>query len=231
MTRTVARGYDSNDRDRPRVAGYRRGMLVVGFDLDMTLVDSRPGIVATLGALARETATPIDAELVVSRLGPKLEDELAEWFPPDEVDAAADRFRDLYVELGVPGTSLLPGAADAVDAVRASAGRTIVVTAKYEPNARRCLEHVGLVVDDVFGWRHGAGKGTTLAEHTAAVYVGDTPSDMHGAGIAAALAVGVATGPHSASELTEAGADLVLGSLVDFRDWFSGWVREWASSP
>ncbi len=48
-------------------------MLVVGFDLDMTLVDSRPGIAATLRALSAETGVFIDAELVVSRLGPTLE--------------------------------------------------------------------------------------------------------------------------------------------------------------
>jgi phosphoglycolate phosphatase len=199
-------------------------VLVVGFDLDMTLVDSRPGIMATLEELSRESGRPIDAELVVNRLGPKLEDELARWLPLDEVPAAADRFRELYVELGVPGTALLPGAADAVAAVRESGGRTLVVTAKYEPNAHRCLAHVGLEVDQVFGWRHGPEKGTTLAEQGAAVYVGDTPSDMHGARIANAVAVGVTSGPHDAEELTAAGADTVLDSLLDFRRWLAAWA-------
>ncbi|MBV9096100.1 MAG: HAD family hydrolase, partial [Streptosporangiaceae bacterium] len=32
----------------------------VGFDLDMTLIDSRPAILAAFAELARETATPID---------------------------------------------------------------------------------------------------------------------------------------------------------------------------
>ena len=204
--------------------------VVVGFDLDMTLVDSRPGIAATFDELSRELGTFIDAELVVNRLGPKLEDELAEWLPVDEVPAAADRFRTLYVELGVPGTTLLPGAADAVDAVREAGGLTLVVTAKYEPNAWLCLAHVGLAVDRVFGWRHGPGKGETLAEHGAAVYVGDTPSDMAGALMAGTFAVGVTTGPHGAHELATAGADAVLGSLVEFRRWFEGWLEARASS-
>ncbi len=193
---------------------------VVGFDLDMTLIDSRPGIITTFAALSRETGTFIDAELVASRLGPKLEDELAMWMPATDVDAAADRYRELYAEVGIPGTALLPGAADAVDAVRAGGGRVLVVTAKYEPNAHRCLEHVGLAVDAVFGWRHGAEKGETLAEHGAAVYVGDTPSDMHGARIARAVAVGVTTGPHDADELRAAGADTVLEDLGAFRPWW-----------
>src|SRR5688500_2877726 len=108
--------------------------LVVGFDLDMTLIDSRPGTLATLAALSDETGVPLDGALVVSRLGPMLETEMREWFPEDRVQAVSDRFRELYTELGVSGCSLLPGAADAVAAVRDAGGRSIVITAKYEPN-------------------------------------------------------------------------------------------------
>ncbi|HEU5302887.1 MAG TPA: HAD hydrolase-like protein [Acidimicrobiia bacterium] len=201
--------------------------LTVGFDLDMTLVDSRPGIHASLCALADEYRTFIDADLVVERLGPKLEDELANWFPREAVAGAADRYRELYGEIGVVGCSLLPGAAAAVDAVARAGGRTIVVTAKFEPNAVACLAHVGVVVDRVYGWRHGPGKGTTLAEESAAIYVGDTPSDIAGARTAAAFAVGVTTGPHGHEELHAAGADVVLASLLEFPEV----LRSTAASP
>jgi phosphoglycolate phosphatase len=209
---------------------YVGGVLVVGFDLDMTLIDSRPGIEATFEALSRQTGVYIDAGLVVNRLGPKLETELAEWYPAKDVVPAADRYRELYVELGVPGTTLLPGAQDAVAAVHEAGGRTLVVTAKYEPNAVLCLAHVGLEVDHVFGWLHGSAKGAKLAEHGAGVYVGDTPSDMIGAQVAEAVAVGVTTGPHGADELAEAGAHIVLGSLVEFRPWLRELSQDWASS-
>lgn len=43
--------------------------LVVGFDLDMTLIDSRPGIGAVWDLLAAETGVPIDTDLVVSLPG------------------------------------------------------------------------------------------------------------------------------------------------------------------
>ena len=202
----------------------------MGFDLDMTLIDSRPGIEATLTELSRQTGVHIDAELVANRLGPTLETELAEWYPAEDVVPAADRFRELYVELGVPGTTLLPGAQDAVAAVREVGGRTLVVTAKYEPNAVLCLAHVGLEVDHVFGWLYGPAKGAKLAEHGAEVYVGDTPPDMTGAHVADAVAVAVTTGPHTSDELVDAGAHVVLGSLVEFRPWFREWFRDWASS-
>ncbi|CAO0837165.1 hypothetical protein SMICM17S_05890 [Streptomyces microflavus] len=41
--------------------------LTVGFDLDMTLIDSRPGIAAAYRALSAETGVRIDDALVVSR--------------------------------------------------------------------------------------------------------------------------------------------------------------------
>lgn len=197
--------------------------LVVGFDLDMTLIDSRPGIAATLTALAAETGTPIDAAVAVSRLGPPLEDEMARWFPVDQVPAVSDRFRELYTRLGVPGTVLLDGAAESVAAVRSAGGQVVVITAKFEPNAVACLDHVGLTVDAVCGWRHGPDKGVALAEHHAAVYVGDTPTDVAGARGVGVLAVGVSTGPHPAAELRAAGADVVLGSLTEFPRWLRSW--------
>ena len=200
--------------------------LVVGFDLDMTLVDSRPGIAATLRALSSETGRAIDEQVVVSRLGPTLEDELATWFPSSEVRPAADRYRELYVDLGVPGTAVLPGAIAAVTTVRRLGGRVVVITAKHEPNAYACLAHVGLDVDAVYGHRFGAAKSETLVAVHADVYVGDTPHDLAAACDAGAVAVGVTTGPHDATELSGAGADVVLPSLVGFGDW----LRTWAST-
>ncbi|MBI4843076.1 MAG: HAD hydrolase-like protein [Nitrospirae bacterium] len=47
------------------------------------------------------------------------------------------------------------------------------------------------------------------------VVIGDTPRDVRCAKIHGAHAVGVATGPYSMDELNDAGADLVLESLVD----------------
>ena len=195
---------------------------MVGFDLDMTLVDSRSGIQATIEALARESgdAALDDPRLLDALLRSNLDLEFADRFPADRASVLADRFRDLYVTIGVPGTSPLPGAAEALAAVRAAGGRTVVVTAKYEPNAHRCLAQVGFEVDDVFGWRFGPGKAETLRECGAVAYVGDTPRDMEAARDADALAVGVATGPHDSLELLGAGADVVLSSLVAFPAWW-----------
>lgn len=193
--------------------------LVVGFDLDMTLVDSRPGIRASCDALARETATFIDTDLVLSRLGPPLEVELANWFPAELVAGMAARYREIYARLGVPGTLAMPGAHDALAAVRRASGTTLVVTAKETRGARACVAHVGLDVDVVEGLVWGTAKGDVLARHGARVFVGDSPPDVLGARTGGAVAVGVTTGPHGADELHDAGADAVLTSLEDFAAW------------
>jgi phosphoglycolate phosphatase len=193
---------------------------VVGFDLDMTLIDPRPGVVAALSVLAAETGVRIDGALAASRLGPPLEWELAYWFPAAEVDAAADRYRALYVEHALPHTTALPGAVDAVALVRAAGARAVVVTAKQHALAVASLAHVGIAVDEVVGWCHGVAKGAALREHGATAYVGDHVADVDGARAAGAVSVAVASGPCSVGELTAYGADVVLADLTEFAGWW-----------
>ena len=79
-----------------------RNAFVVGFDLDMTLLDSRQGVGEVYEVLAAETGVLIDADLASSRLGPPLETELAEWFPAADVPAMAARPAPPASELRVP---------------------------------------------------------------------------------------------------------------------------------
>jgi len=193
--------------------------LVVGFDLDLTLVDSRPGIAATYRALSALAGVYIDADAAVSRIGPPLTTELLHWFPAERLDWAGERFRDLYPEHAIEGSPLLPGAAEAVAGVRALGGSVVVITGKYEPNARRHLTHFGLVVDALVGWAWADGKVAAIGEHRVGVYVGDHPADMIAARTGGAVAVGVTTGSHDADELVGAGADVVLPDLTGFPVW------------
>ncbi|POX42970.1 HAD family hydrolase [Streptomyces sp. Ru72] len=197
--------------------------LTVGFDLDMTLIDSRPGIHACYQALSARTGTYIDADLAVTRLGPPLADELANWFPAEEIDAVADLYREMYPAIAIAATPALPGAREAIDAVRSAGGRAIVVTAKYEPNAKLHLEHLGIEPDAVIGDLWAERKAEALLDHGAAVYVGDHTGDVRGARTAGAHSVAVATGPCDADELRAAGADVVLADLTEFPAWLAAY--------
>jgi phosphoglycolate phosphatase len=196
----------------------------VGFDLDMTLIDSRPGIRACYLALAERTGTYIDADLAVTRLGPPLADELINWFPAERVPAMADLYRSMYPTIAVAPTPALPGAREAVAAVRAAGGRSVVVTAKFEANAELHLEHLDIGPDAVVGDLWAERKAAALREHGADVYVGDHVGDVRGARAAGALSVAVTTGPCDAEELTAAGADVVLADLTAFPAWLDGYL-------
>ncbi|WP_328538134.1 HAD family hydrolase [Streptomyces sp. NBC_00344] len=205
--------------------------LTVGFDLDMTLIDSRPGIKAAYQALSAETDTYIDTDLAVTRLGPPLELELAQWFPEELIPAMVERYREIYPTYAIEPTTAMAGAAEAVAAVQRLGGRAIVVTAKHEPNAKLHLAHLGIEPDAVIGWLWAEAKAEALSEHNASVYVGDHIGDVRGARTAGALSVAVPTGPIGADELRAAGAEVVLADLTEFPGWLESYVAEADARP
>lgn len=187
----------------------------------MTLIDSRPGIAAVWDAVAARTGVPIDSELVVSRLGPPLAVEAAEWFPEHEVPGIVAMYREFYPDLAVHASEHLPGVVDALAAVHRAGGRVLVITAKNGPHAQLHLDHLGLEVDELVGGAWAEEKGEVLRERGASIYVGDHLGDIRAARVADAVSVAVTTGPYSAEELSAAGADVVLRDLIEFPAWLT----------
>ncbi len=200
--------------------------LAVGFDLDMTLVDSSDGIIATLQATTSELGVHPTAEQLWPFMGLPLEDILAPFLSAEQLPAARARYRELYPVMGVPGTRLLPGAREAFDAVRALHGQVVVVSAKREAAVHLVLEHLGLTPDVVAGDLFGTQKATALVEHGVSVYVGDHVGDVQGALAAGATPVGVTTGPMTADELRAAGAEAVIDSLAQLPAWLTEHVLD-----
>ena len=188
----------------------------VGFDLDMTLIDSRPGIAAAFRALSARTGVHVDAEAAVARLGPPLRQEIGRWFPADGVEGAVETYRALYPSYAITPSLALPGAAAALDAVRGAGLRVVVVTSKLGRLAQLHLDHVGLVVDALVGDLFAEEKAVALREHGVGLYVGDHVADMAAARAAGVPGIGVATGPCPARELLAAGAATVLEDLTGF---------------
>lgn len=191
----------------------------MGFDLDMTLVDSRPGIVAALDALAAESGFPIDSVAYVARLGPPIQGELSKWFGPDELPAATARFRHFMADFGVHQSAPLPGAVEILALIRSLGGRSIVVTAKHQPLAEATLSSCGLVPDFVVGDLWAADKARALKAHHAVGYFGDHLGDIEAAQAAAVWCVGLGTGGYTCAELLDLGAVAAFESLVDAMPW------------
>ncbi|WP_030452160.1 HAD family hydrolase [Herbidospora cretacea] len=193
----------------------------VGFDLDLTLADTRAAIAAVYEALVPSLSTPIDIDVAVSRIGWPLEDELAQWLPADEIPAAVALYRSLYPGIALPATVAMPGAHEALAAVRAAGGRIIVVTGKNPRDARRTVDALGLDVDEIAGSVFGVDKGAAIAAFGAAVYVGDHVADVEAARAGGAISVAVATGGCTPAQLAERGADVVVADLAEFVSWYT----------
>ncbi len=196
--------------------------LTVGFDLDMTLIDTAPGFRSVLTALGQELGVDFPVEQMTAALGPPLDLMLAPYLPESAIAAAGDRFRALYPHHAITTVPLLPGAAEALAAVRSQAGRVVVVTGKYAPNARLHLDHLGLDVDVLEGWVWGVGKADALLREGASIYVGDHVHDVEGALAAGITSVSVLTGGCSRADLVAAGSHVVLDGLHEFPSWLVG---------
>jgi len=195
---------------------------VVGFDLDMTLLDARPGVIRVLHALAAEHDVTIDAERFAAALGPPLEHMLREHgFDETTTQRLATRFRQLYPDLAITPSRAMPGADDVLAQLHRDGIRTLIVTGKHEPNARLHLQAHGWPVNTLRGDAFGPAKGDVLRAEGATIYVGDHLADIAGARAADAKAVAVATGPHSRHELARAGADAVLDELSELPAWLA----------
>ncbi len=188
---------------------------VTAFDLDLTLIDSRPAIIHSLRAVAESVGEPVVPGRFEAGVRGRLETTLSEWYPGHDADALGDVYRSVYSREAMRLVTLLPGAADALEAAR-SFGRVLVITGKYEPTARLHLEQLHCAVDGVVGWRHGPAKTNTMLELGVDVYVGDQIEDVRAALAANVVAVAVATGLDDRFALAASGADHVLDSLAEF---------------
>lgn len=199
--------------------GEAGSSLVVGFDLDMTLIDTVPGFALALVALSDELGIALPVEDLTAKLGPPLDHTLRPHLAEEAIQPAVDRFRALYPDHAIAPVPALAGAHDAIAAVRRHGGRVVVVTGKFTPNAQLHVDHVGFDIDHLEGKVWGVGKADVLRREGATIYVGDHIHDVEGALAAGIISVSVLTGGCSREELEAAGTHVVLPDLTAFPAW------------
>lgn len=117
-------------------------------DLDGTIVDSAPGITATLAWTFERLGMPIPAPSdMLAWVGPPLLDAFRELggLPEDEARAALAVYRGRYREVGVYDAAVYPGMADLIRDLHAAGVPTSLATSKPESLARAILEREGLL--------------------------------------------------------------------------------------
>ncbi len=118
------------------------------FDLDGTLVDSKPGILAGL----RRTLLQLGYELPATAsldwaIGPPLREVMVQLLAPfadTRADLAVTLYREWYGNVGLFDAVPYPGVAEVLDRLRTAGMRLFVTTSKRTPFAVRVLEHFGL---------------------------------------------------------------------------------------
>lgn len=200
--------------------------LVVGFDLDMTLVDSHEGIVDAIRKVLREYGHETTDEEIFQTVGIPLALVWPKYLPEPEGDRATRRYREIYSVEGIPTTKLLPGARESLEAIRAANGEVLVISAKLDTAVKAVLDVVGLQADHIVGSLYAEAKGDALKKFDADIYVGDHVGDVKGAKAAGCVAVAVNTGPSTREELEQAGADVLLVSLEEFPAWLASYLAK-----
>ena len=203
-----------------------RGRLVL-FDLDGTLVDSSPGIWASVRAAAAELGLPAPTPAQLrDMVGPPLQDgfALVLGVPIADVPRAVAAYRAHYTAGALLQVSVHEGIPALLDELLAGGAVLAVATSKPEVFAVRVLEHTGL--RPAFAGVHGATLdgavrhkdqvvAAALAAHRGGrrpVLVGDRAQDVLGAAAHGLPCIGVGWGPAEDGELAEAGAAVVVAA-------------------
>ncbi len=204
---------------------------VVLLDLDGTLSDSAPGILASLRhAFAVNNIPPLDPQTERSLLGPPFYESLPPLLPdPDDLPAVIEAYRERYAAGGMYEAAVYDGVPELLAAAAAAGVRLAVATSKPEYFALPIVERLGLadrfetiggdnldgslptkalVIDKVLA-RLGRPAADTV------LMVGDRRHDVLGAREHGIACIGAGWGYAVPGELDAAGATVVCERPAD----------------
>ena len=209
------------------------------FDLDGTIVDSAPGITATLAYMFEQLGKPIPspAELL-KYVGPPLLDSFRDYagFDAEESAVALAIYREKYLNVGAYDATQYPGVGLVLKAIHESPVPMSLATSKPETPATLILEHFNLAryFDIITGASDDevrSAKKDVVAEAlirlaamgadiSRPVLVGDREHDVHGAAANGVPTIFVEWGYGSVAE--QAGAIAVVKTPDELRGLLLG---------
>jgi phosphoglycolate phosphatase len=207
------------------VAGPAPGLRAVLFDFDGTLGDSYPAIAASVNHVrALRGLTPLPVEEVRRHVGRGAPYLLAHTVGVGDADVAA--YKAHHPSVLLTGTTLVPGAAEAVAALSGRGLRLGVCSNKPVAFTRALLAHFGLAArfaavlgpEDVARPKPApdmllAALHRLQVTPPQALYVGDMTVDVETARAAGVAVWVVPTGSDTADALRRAGPDRLLRDL------------------
>jgi len=201
-------------------------------DLDGTLIDSYPGILASCHAALRGLGHKPDESFDIRRIiGPPLDEImqiLLRSYGDDRVGEGVAIYRRHYGESGFLGSVPYPGIGQSLEEMRQAGLLIYLATSKRAIFANRILDHLKFTVhfDGIYGSEpngeldhkpkmlsHILSKHSLSPSH--GVMVGDRRYDISGAHSVGMRGLGVLWGYGTRDELEAAGADQLVESPAD----------------
>lgn len=202
------------------------------FDMDGTLVDSVPGIRASLAyALDQQGHRLAEETDITALIGPPMDQIVATLLAPfgdERVAQTVALYREHYGRVGLLQGLMYPGIQQTLHSLHAEGYHLFIATSKRQPFAERILQRIGIsaLFDDILGTpldgsmddkrllvAHLLGKHGLLP--SSSVMVGDRREDIVSAQHNHLLSIGALWGYGSRQELTRSGADRLCHCPAD----------------
>ncbi|MCW1885682.1 HAD family hydrolase [Luteolibacter flavescens] len=210
------------------------------FDLDGTLIDSLPGIAASLNRALERCGHPIHTVADVRRFIGNGSYELARRATPEgaadeDILAVECAFKDDYALTWPDGTMPYDGIPECLDRLAATGHRMAILSNKPHPFTVEIVQRVfpGVSFDLVLGQRADTPRkphpdaALQIARHWDMApelcrFIGDSTVDLDTARAAGIPAIMVGWGYHDAVALLEAGAGAVVEKVTDLDTAIAG---------
>jgi phosphoglycolate phosphatase len=205
------------------------GYAAVVFDLDGTLIDSYPAILASVNFVRHEHGLPpLDIVEVKQHVGRGMDYLLAHTLPDYSPSIDAPRYRQHHPTVMLQRTEFMPGAAEVLRVLRRAGKRLGLCSNKPRPFSVQLLRHLGLfdcfdvVVgpEDVAQPKPAPDMLRSAVVHldlppSALLYVGDMTVDIETARAAGVAVWVVPSGSDARAALEAARPDRLLNTLSD----------------
>lgn len=201
------------------------------FDLDGTITESGPGIIASVRYSLEKMGYPSDdTETLKKFIGPPLKDSYMRFYgmTREQAEEAICCYREYYADKGIFENALYEGITDSLRRLKDAGKKLVIATSKPEKYAKMIAEHFGFAV--YFDEICGATMDEKLVEKADIIayamdkldlkpenqqkilMVGDRKHDILGAKANGLKSMGVLFGYGDQAELEEAGADWIVST-------------------
>lgn len=193
------------------------------FDLDGTISNPSSGIFRCINyALRSYGYSAALEEQVVAEIGPPLDETFSKFCPeasPEKIRSLIAKYRERYADVGYSENSVYTGVQEALTVLTSRGIRMGVCTSKRADFAEKILSMFGLI--DHFSFIDGGDVGIKKQDQLAgllasgqidvsSVMIGDRNIDITSAKANGLRSVGVLWGFGGVSELSEAGANVII---------------------